>query len=123
RGAGVPGGRPLRVGGAAGPARAPRAAAAGLASLRSRPWRSAMTVLSVAVGIAVVLVTDAVGRAQQRALDAQLAQLGTNVVAVRPGAATVAGASVGAGSKRTLKDRDVAALRRVEHVVALTPQV
>src|SRR5262249_42431768 len=66
------------------PGRATRAMAVGLSSLRGRPWRAAMTVLSVAVGIAVVLAADGAGRVQQRALEAQLAQLGTNVVAVRP---------------------------------------
>jgi putative ABC transport system permease protein len=82
-----------------------------------------MTMVSVLIGVAGVLVIDAVGHSQRDALAAQLAQLGTNVVSVQPGAATVRGVSAGAASKRSLLDRDLAAIRdQVPHVAAMTPQ-
>jgi putative ABC transport system permease protein len=77
----------------------------------------------VLIGVAAVLVIDAVGQSQRDSLQAQLAQLGTNLISVQPGAANVRGYSGGVGSKPTLKDRDVAAISsQVPHVAGITPQ-
>jgi putative ABC transport system permease protein len=100
-----------------------RALRSSIAALGDHRWRSAMTMLSVLIGVAAVLVIDAVGHSQRDALQAQLAQLGTNVISVQPGIANIRGTSGGVGSKPTLKDRDVDAIRmQVPHIVALTPQ-
>lgn len=100
-----------------------RALRSSIAALGAHRWRSAMTMVSVLIGVAAVLVIDAVGHSQRDALQAQLAQLGTNVISVQPGIANVRGTSGGVGSKPTLKDRDVDTMRlQVPHIVALTPQ-
>lgn len=100
-----------------------RALRSSLAALAAHKWRSAMTVVSVLIGVAAVLVIDAVGHSQRDSLQAQLAQLGTNVISVQPGAASVRGISGGVGSKPSLKDRDVQAITsQVPHVAAVTPQ-
>jgi putative ABC transport system permease protein len=92
-------------------------------ALASRRWRSLLTMISILIGVAGVLVIDSVGHSQREALAAQLAQFGTNVVSIQPGAATVRGVSAGAGSVPSLRDRDVALIRaRVENVAALAPE-
>jgi putative ABC transport system permease protein len=79
--------------------------------------------LSILIGITGLLVIDSVGRSQRAALAAQLAQFGTNVISIQPGAATVRGVSAGAGSVVSLKDWDVGLIRaQVGHIAALSPE-
>jgi putative ABC transport system permease protein len=100
-----------------------RALRSSRAALTAHKWRSAMTMVSVLIGVAGVLVIDSVGASQRAALDAQLAQFGTNLVFVQPGTASVGAAKGAVGSKPTLKDRDVEAIRsQVPHVAAVTPE-
>lgn len=115
---------PLPTGrGSAWGAQATQALRSSLAALVSHRWRSLLTMLSILIGVAGVLVIDSVGHSQHEALATQLAQFGSNVVSIQPGAATVRGVSAGAGSIPSLRDRDVALIRsQVDHVAALTPE-
>ncbi|HVC35166.1 MAG TPA: ABC transporter permease [Chloroflexota bacterium] len=95
-----------------------------LAALAAHKARAFMTMFGIVVGVCGVLVINVLGQAQNAALAEQLAQLGTNLVSITPGAATFGPVSKGAASKPTLTDRDVQLLRQeVPYVRALTPLV
>jgi putative ABC transport system permease protein len=83
-----------------------------------------MTMFGIVVGISGVLVIDVLGQAQNAALTAQFAQLGSNLIAISPGIAALRGVSNGRASKPTLTNRDVQLLRGQSFGVrALTPLV
>ncbi|MGH7863341.1 MAG: ABC transporter permease, partial [Candidatus Dormibacteraceae bacterium] len=95
-----------------------------LAALAAHRGRAVMTMFGIVVGVCGVLVIDVLGQAQDAALAAQLAQLGTNLISITPGTAFSGGVSGGAGSKPTLTDRDVQLLQaQVLYLRALTPLV
>jgi putative ABC transport system permease protein len=95
-----------------------------LAALAAHKARAFMTMFGIVVGVCGVLVINVLGQAQNAALAEQLAQLGTNLVSITPGAATFGPVSKGAASKPTLTDRDVQRLQQqVPYVRALTPLV
>lgn len=81
---------------------------AALGALLTHKVRSAMTIVGIVLGICGVLVIDAVGQAQNAAVAAQLAKLGSNLITVTPGIIRLGGT---AGSTRpTLTPQDAALL-------------
>ena len=72
-------------------------------ALRRNPLRSALTALGVVIGVAAVIAMVSVGQGASAAVQAQIANLGTNIVMVMPGATTVgARAPARAASTRSL---------------------
>jgi len=57
----------------------------GLAGIRGRPVRTALSGLGIAIGIACVVAVPGVSASSQAGLLAQLDRLGTNLLTVRPG--------------------------------------
>jgi len=113
---------PLRRGGATWRQAAGQSARAALGALLAHKVRSAMTMVGIVLGICGVLVIDAVGQAQDAAVAAQLAKLGSNLITVTPGVVRTGGA---AGSTRpTLTLEDAAVLQaQLPDLAALTPEV
>jgi putative ABC transport system permease protein len=93
-------------------------AVAGLAAYK---LRSSLTLLGVLIGVAGVLVIDSVGQAQTASVAARLRVLGTNVVSISPAAQSVRGRVTGLSD--TLRPADVARLRQVPNVAAVSPVV
>ena len=86
--------------------------------------RSLLTVLSIAVGIAAVVLLTALGKGLQRFVLAEFTQFGTHLLAVVPGRATTLGISGAVlGTVRPLTVDDAAALRHVPGVLATSPLV
>jgi putative ABC transport system permease protein len=56
-----------------------------LDAIRSNKLRSFLTMLGIIIGIAAVITMVALGQGAQKAVEAQIASLGTNVLTVRPG--------------------------------------
>src|SRR5690606_11330228 len=54
-------------------------------AIRANKMRSFLTMLGIIIGIAAVITMIALGEGAQRAVESRLAQLGTNVLTVRPG--------------------------------------
>ncbi len=63
-----------------------------LESLRANKLRSFLTMLGIIIGVAAVITMLALGSGAQRAVQEQIAQLGTDVLTVRPGQAWFRGA-------------------------------
>lgn len=101
-----------------------QAVRAALVALAAHRARAVMTMFGIVVGVCGVLTINVLGQAQNAALAAQLAQLGTNLISISPGFAALRGVSAGSASKPTLTDRDVQLLQQqVPDVRALTPLV
>jgi putative ABC transport system permease protein len=92
--------------------------------LAAQKLRSTLTLFGIVVGVAGVLLIDAIGQAQNAAIAAQFAQLGSNLVSVSSAATTVAGVSAGTTGRPSLLASDADAIRReVPHIAAVTPDV
>ena len=81
-----------------------------LSSLGASKLRAGLTLLGVVIGVAAVISTMAVGRGAQQAVTANIESLGTNLLFVRPGAASQGGIFGGLGSASTLTLEDAYAL-------------
>ena len=92
-----------------------------LLALRRNKLRSGLTVLGVVIGVAAVIAMVTVGQGSSQSVAASVASLGTNVLALRPGAQ-----QMGPGSSQTARAftlRDAAALRDLAVVAAVAPTV
>jgi putative ABC transport system permease protein len=81
-------------------------------ALRRNPGRSALAILGIAVAVAVVSTVVALGRASVAAAEAELDQLGDNLVWIEAGSRSVSGARTGTHGMTTLIARDADAIRR-----------
>ncbi len=81
---------------------------AALRSLSRNRMRSLLTALGIIIGVAAVIVMVAVGEGSQARIEANIRQLGSNVIMVHGGASRAGGVSRGAGSmaRLTLEDAD-----------------
>lgn len=85
-----------------------------LRALGRNRLRTALTMLGMVIGIAVVISMVALGRGAQEEIDAQTRAVGTNLITVRAGNAQRGGINTGVGGAQTLTAADVDAIR--EHV-------
>src|SRR5262245_24033053 len=85
---------------------------AALGALRRNPLRSGLTMLGVVIGVAAVVAMVSVGQGADASVQAQLANLGTNIVMIFPGATTAGGVRSGSGTAQTLTVADARAIGR-----------
>src|SRR5260370_10074052 len=94
-----------------------------LQSLSGNELRSALTILGIVIGVAAVVAMLGIGRGAQAGITANITSIGTNLLFVRPGAATSTGGVRGAqGSGSSLTLDDAAALQSVAGVSAVAPE-
>ncbi len=87
-------------------------------------FRSALTALGIAVGIAAVVLLTSIGEGIHRFVLAEFTQFGTNLIAVVPGKTETMGISAATISNvRPLSLNDAAALGRLPGVIAAVPVV
>jgi putative ABC transport system permease protein len=91
--------------------------------LRTNLLRTALTTLGVIIGVASLVALTGVGEGTQAAITNQIAGLGTNLLSVNAGAATVGGVRGAAGSASTLTTADAAAIGQLEGVQAVAPEM
>jgi putative ABC transport system permease protein len=75
--------------------------------------RSMLTVLGIIIGIAAVIVLLAIGQGAANETKKQIQSLGSNLIYIRPGAASMSSISQGQGSAQTLTYEDCRALQDV----------
>jgi putative ABC transport system permease protein len=91
-----------------------------LDSMRGNLFRSALTMLGVVIGVAAVIAMLALGRGAKAAVDAQLAQLGADVLTVTTGMRWASGV---ARDQQTLTMDDAEALARdARNIAAIVPE-
>jgi len=80
------------------------------ASLGANKMRAGLTLLGIVIGVASVIALMAIGRGAQKSVTQRIEGLGTNLLFVKPGAASERGMFMGLGSATTLTLEDAAAL-------------
>ena len=81
-----------------------------LSSLAANKLRSGLTMLGIIIGVAAVISLMGIGQGVQQGIDQQIGSMGTNLLFVSPGSASVSGVSQGAGSVQSLTYEDALAL-------------
>jgi putative ABC transport system permease protein len=81
-------------------------------ALRGNWMRSALTSLGVIIGIAAVIIMVSVGQGTQSEIDKLVSGLGASRLDVASGSAKAGGVRLGAGSRASLFDGDVDAIRK-----------
>ncbi len=97
----------------------------GLTALSANKVRSALSMLGILIGVAAVIAMLALGRGAQKAIEVQLASLGSNLLTLRPGAFRVSGVAMDAGSITRLTVDDANALTQAfpDEIKYIAPQV
>ncbi|MDP1571190.1 MAG: ABC transporter permease [Vicinamibacterales bacterium] len=93
-------------------------------ALRRNLLRSALTSLGIIIGVAAVIVMMALGAGARASIASRIQSLGTDVITVNAGSATVGGVRTGQGAVTTLTTEDAVAIREeVSGVRAVAPQL
>jgi macrolide transport system ATP-binding/permease protein len=85
--------------------------------------RSALSMLGILIGVGAVIAMLAIGRGAQKAVEARIASLGSNLVMLIPGSTGYGGVRGGAGSFSRLTEDDVKAIGRINHVARVEGNV
>jgi len=81
-----------------------------LRALARNKMRSMLTMLGIIIGVGAVIAMVGIGQGASASIQAQIANLGNNLLIVQPGSANTAGIRGGAGSNTTLTADDVDAI-------------
>ena len=85
---------------------------AAMRALRRNKMRSSLTILGMVIGVAAVITTVGIGQGATRAIENQIASMGTNLLVVMPGTMRRGGAHSGWGGASTLTLDDARAIER-----------
>ncbi len=85
--------------------------------------RALLTMLGVIIGVASVIALVAVGQGASSGITDRLQSLGTNLLTVSPGAVSTGGTRGAAGSATTLTIDDAVALKSLDAIAAVEPEV
>ncbi len=80
--------------------------------LRRNRLRAGLTMLGIVIGVAAVIAMVSIGEGAKRAVQAQIATMGTNVIIMWPGATTASGVRGAQGSAVTLTVSDAVELKK-----------
>ena len=92
-------------------------------ALMANKVRSALSILGVMIGVGAVIGSQAIGTGAQKATEAQLASLGTNLVTLRPGSLAVGGIQQGIGNTSRIMLADAMAVASVPMVKRIAPEI
>ena len=91
-------------------------------TLRAHRLRTSLAILSIAVGIAAVILLTSIGQGVREFVMFQFTKFGSNLIVVLPGRVQTAGATIGVfGTVRPLTIDDAIAARRAPHVLVTNP--
>ncbi len=77
-----------------------------LKSIIKNKMRTLLTMLGIIIGVGAVIVMVAIGEGAQSQIEAQIQNLGTNMLVITPGTSSAGGVNQGAASFNRLKDDD-----------------
>lgn len=96
----------------------------GFIALAANKVRTVLSMLGILIGVAAVVAMLALGRGAQKAIEQQLAGLGSNLLVVRPGAHHFGGVALESGTVTRLTMEDVRALEeRIPTIKNASPSV
>lgn len=82
-----------------------------LTALRVNAMRSSLAILGVIIGVASVIVLVSISEGTKRAVEQQIASLGSNLLIIRPGSSMFGGRRGGAGTATPMTEADASAIR------------
>ena len=95
-----------------------------VSALSANKARSGLTMLGIVIGIASVIAMVAIGNGAQASIQANIESLGSNLLTVRPGAASSGGVRTSRGSAQTLTTDDADAIASsVQNVSGVAAEV
>ncbi len=98
-------------------------ASSALRAITVNKVRSGLSMLGILIGVAAVIAMLAIGKGAQKAIEARLQSLGSNVVMMFAGAPSTRGVRGAAGSYTRLTLEDARAIQKLAHVADLYPEV
>ena len=93
-----------------------------LGAIRANKLRSALTMLGIVIGVAAVITMVALGSGAQKAVQEQIASLGTNLLSVYPGQSFFRGRASGDRVSLTIDDAE-AVSRAANVITAVVPEI
>lgn len=95
-----------------------------LRALNNNKLRAFLTMLGVIIGVASVITMLAIGQGSKKSIQAQIAEMGSNMIMIHPGADTRGGVRQDPSAMQTLKMADYEALRNeTRFLSAISPSV
>ena len=96
----------------------------GFKTLVANKIRTCLSMLGILIGVAAVVATLAIGNGAQKAIEKQLASLGSNLIVLRPGSVRVAGVAQESGTTTRLTFEDAEAIKeQIGSVKEISPNV
>ncbi len=94
-------------------------------SLSANKVRSGLTILGIIIGIASVIAMVSIGQGAQKTIQSSIEGLGSNLLTIMPGFIQPGRGVVssGRGSAQSLKNEDIAVLRDIAGVAAVSPEL
>jgi putative ABC transport system permease protein len=93
-----------------------------LRALGRNKLRSFLTMLGIIIGVGAVIAMVAIGEGAKALVNQQIVGLGTNELAVLPGAMNLGGARTGSGGRQNLTEGDAKAIiKQIPLVTAVSP--
>jgi putative ABC transport system permease protein len=93
-------------------------------AIGSNKFRSFLSMLGIIIGVAAVIIMTAIGQGSKESVRANIAQMGTNVLTVRPGADMRGGVRQDPSAMQTLKPEDYEAIvANKKYITYVSPEV
>ena len=94
-----------------------------MGALSRNKLRTMLTMLGITIGIAAVICTVALGDGGQKLIEAQLDNLGDNMVWVEAGGRNLQGVRTGNGATKSLRAEDAEAMTQVSVIKSVSPNI
>ena len=94
-----------------------------LKALNNNKLRCFLTMLGIIIGVASVITMLAIGQGSKNSIKAQISEMGSNMIMIRPGNMQRGGVRQNAEDMQTLKTEDYESLKSVPGVAAVSPMV
>lgn len=95
-----------------------------LKALSNSKMRTFLTMLGIIIGVASVITMLAIGQGSKQSIQAQIAEMGSNMIMIRPGADMFGGVRQSASSMETLKLTDYENIcKDAKYLAAVSPSV
>ena len=93
-------------------------------AIAANKMRSFLTALGIIIGIAAVITMLAIGQGSKASIKANIAEMGSNMIMIHPGADMRGGVRQDASSMETLKQTDYDAIKdECNYISAISPSV
>ncbi|MFI3321461.1 MAG: ABC transporter permease [Rikenellaceae bacterium] len=93
-------------------------------ALGNNKMRAFLTMLGIIIGVASVITMLAIGQGSKASINAQITEMGSNMIMIQPGEDTRGGVTRDASSMQTLKIEDYNSLLTLnDHLAAVSPVV